>query len=165
MVRRDWIRRRAVGWSPVRLDPEAVGSAVTALTLTVAFGLLALGVDAFWVAFPVGFGGVLPLAVSLAATDDADSDASETAAGAEGTDVTDAGTDVVDPSETETATSDPRDTKAALADLRRRYARGELTDDAFERRVEELLAGDEDDGPRRQREVRERERAVGDPNA
>lgn len=40
---------------------------VSLLTLGTAFGLLAIGVDAFWVAFPVGFGGVLPIALGLAA--------------------------------------------------------------------------------------------------
>lgn len=46
---------------------------VTVLTLGVAFGLLALGVSVFWIAFPVGFGGVLPIAlgvVALLTTDD-----------------------------------------------------------------------------------------------
>ncbi len=44
-----------------------VSGAVTLLTLGVAFGLLALGVEMFWVAFPVGFGGVLPVAVGASA--------------------------------------------------------------------------------------------------
>jgi hypothetical protein len=42
-----------------------VSTAVTAGTLLVAFGLLALGVEWFWVAFPIGFGGVLPVALSV----------------------------------------------------------------------------------------------------
>jgi hypothetical protein len=154
----------------VKRDADVVGSAVMALTFTVGFGLLALGVDAFWIAFPVGFGGVLPLAVSLLATDESDEDTTESPDGAEQRDVTAGGTDVGHPSETEAATADQRDTKAALADLRQRYARGEVTDEAFDRRVEELLGGDADDGRRHQREERDREgdvreREVEDPNA
>jgi hypothetical protein len=39
---------------------------VSLLTLGTAFTLLALDIEFFWVAFPVGFGGVLPLAVGVA---------------------------------------------------------------------------------------------------
>lgn len=42
-----------------------VTGVVSLVTLGTAFGLLALGVEAFWVAFPVGFGGVLPLALGV----------------------------------------------------------------------------------------------------
>lgn len=35
------------------------------LTLGTAFGLLASGIEAFWVVFPVGFGGILPIALGL----------------------------------------------------------------------------------------------------
>lgn len=38
---------------------------ISLLTLGTAFGLLALGIEAFWVVFPVGFGGVLPIALGL----------------------------------------------------------------------------------------------------
>jgi hypothetical protein len=44
-----------------------VSGIVSLLTLGTAFGLLALGVEYFWVAFPVGFGGVLPVALGLVA--------------------------------------------------------------------------------------------------
>lgn len=44
-----------------------VSGLITILTLGTAFGLLTLGVEAFWVAFPVGFGGVLPVALGLVA--------------------------------------------------------------------------------------------------
>ncbi|WP_299264728.1 hypothetical protein [Halorientalis sp.] len=50
-----------------------VSGIATMLTLGVAFGLLALGVGFFWVAFPVSFGGVLPVmlgAVALVTTAD-----------------------------------------------------------------------------------------------
>lgn len=44
-----------------------VAGSVSLLTLGTAFGLAAIGIDAFWVAFPVGFGGVLPIALGLVA--------------------------------------------------------------------------------------------------
>ena len=101
---------------------------VTALTLTVAFGALALGFEWFWVAFPVGFGGVLPAAVGYANRRSAACDTRDGAdAGAHATDRADA--------------SEHSDDRAdvALATLRDRYARGELTDEQFERRVERLV--------------------------
>jgi hypothetical protein len=41
-----------------------VSGVVTLLTLGVAFGLLVSGIELFWVAFPVGFGGVFPVALN-----------------------------------------------------------------------------------------------------
>jgi uncharacterized membrane protein len=94
------------------LESVAAG-VVTFLTLAVAFGLLALDVSYFWIAFPIGFGGGFPLAAGLVrwyeSTKDDESAAHE----------------------------DEQD--RALADLRERYARGELTDAEFETRVERLL--------------------------
>lgn len=95
----------------------AVPGAVTAVTLAVAFGLLALDVGWFWVAFPVGFGGVLPL--SLAA-----------ARGRSGRD-----RDASTPSDDESGT----DVEHRLQALRDRYVQGELGEEAFEREVERLL--------------------------
>lgn len=92
------------------LEAVAAG-AVTALTLLVAFGLLAAGVSWFWIAFPVGFGGGLPLAVGLAR--------------------------LYQRGESEPSTDETEDD--ALDTLRERYARGELTDAEFERQVETLL--------------------------
>lgn len=88
---------------------------VSVLTLAVAFGLLALGQPYFWVAFPVGFGGGMPLAVGLARWYESNAEADEN------------------------VQRSRNETDAALADLRERYARGELDDDEFERRVERLL--------------------------
>jgi hypothetical protein len=116
------------------LEQVAAG-AVTALTLTVAFGLLALGVPYFWVAFPVGFGGVMPMAIGLARWYDQREDDGEP-----------------------TAEDDD-----ALATLRERYARGELTDAEFERQVERLLETEDVtappgvDGPRAPERERESE--------
>lgn len=97
------------------LQSVAAG-AVTLVTLGVAFGLLALGNPFFWVAFPVGFGGGMPLAIGLARWYE---------------------------SNAETHRREPgrarSDTDRALEALRDRYARGELDDDEFEARVERLL--------------------------
>lgn len=95
----------------------AVPGAVTTVTLAVAFGLLALDVGWFWVVFPVGFGGVLPL--SLAA-----------ARGRSGRDG-----DASPPSDDESGT----DVERRLRTLRGRYVQGELGEEAFEREVERLL--------------------------
>ena len=46
-------------------DERVAAAAVTVFTLLVAFGALALDVPYWWVAFPVGFGGLLPLVVAL----------------------------------------------------------------------------------------------------
>ncbi len=93
----------------------AIG-AVTFLTLGVAFGLMALNVSYFWVAFPVGFGGGIPLAAGLARWYESRPDESGHR-----------------PDESDA------DSDAALADLRERYARGELDEAEFEARVERLL--------------------------
>ncbi|MFC4356636.1 SHOCT domain-containing protein [Halobium salinum] len=110
----------------------AVG-AVVMTVLAVAFGLMALGFDYWWVAFPVGFGGLMPAAVGLAEwytrqhTEEA---AAETA------------------SETESATErDPRED--ALATLRDRYARGAIDEEEFERRLGAILETEDLDGARR----------------
>ena len=95
---------------------EAVAAGVvTTLTLGVAFGLLALGQPYFWVAFPIGFGGGMPLAIGLARLYASTTESREPDRG--------------ERSETDTA----------LRDLRNRNARGELDDEEFENRVERLL--------------------------
>jgi len=98
------------------LEAVAAG-AVTFLTLAVAFGLMALGNPYFWVAFVVGFGGGMPLAVGLAKWYESKHERERSSRSRTGDSETD----------------------AALADLRERYARGELDDEEFEARVERLL--------------------------
>jgi hypothetical protein len=44
-----------------------VSGIVSIVTLGTAFALLALGIEFFWVVYPVGFGGVLPIALGLVA--------------------------------------------------------------------------------------------------
>ena len=94
-----------------------VGSGVTALTLGVAFGLLALDVRWFWVAFPVGFGLVLPAAITMTHA----RRSSRQQRGVE---------------------TQPGTASTALEVLKQRYAAGELTDEEFEHRLERLLEGE-----------------------
>ena len=90
------------------LEEVAVGT-VVALTFLVGFGLLAMGNPWFWVAFPVGFAGCIPLAIGLVrlyearAEREADPDAD------------------------------------ALETLRERYVRGEIDEEEFEERLALLL--------------------------
>lgn len=95
-----------------------VSGVVTALTLGSAFGLRGLGVGAFWVAYPVGFGVVLPSVLSLVNYHWL-------------------------PRETEA--DDSRGTGAGdrLEELRLRYARGELSEVEFERRLDRLFEASE----------------------
>ncbi|RXK47291.1 SHOCT domain-containing protein [Halorientalis pallida] len=93
---------------------------VSLAVLAVGLGGLALGIDWAWIAFPVGYGGVLPLAVSRARSR---ADTTGTAGTVDGT--TEAEDD-------------------ALAALRRRYAEGEIDDVEFERRLERLLETEDD---------------------
>ena len=122
----------------------AVGSVVAALTLLVAFALLFAGAELFWVAFPVGFGGLLPAAVALAKwyesrRDDADRGDRSGRAPA--------------------GTAD-----RALAALRERYARGDIDEATFEERLDALLRTESVDDARadaaRRAAEREREREV-----
>lgn len=93
---------------------EIVTGAVSAITFLVGFGLMFAGVQFFWVAFVVGFAGVLPMALGLVNYyQQKESKAGNTGTGTE--------------------------TEDALEELRQRYARGEFSDEEFERRVERLL--------------------------
>jgi hypothetical protein len=104
---------------------------VSVAVLLVAFGALALGVEAWWLAFPIGYGGVLPLSVGLARWRTGD-----------GRESSRAGTNGKDSSRSTDAKSIGGD-EAALATLRRRYAEGAIDEVEFERRVETLLGEDE----------------------
>lgn len=108
--------------SPLSYDSETplqttVARAMTGLTLAVAFGLLALGVPWFWVVFPVGFGGLLPVAIGLTKQYERRQADHHT------------------PASESTTTTD----EEALETLRNRYARGEIDEVEFERRLEALL--------------------------
>jgi hypothetical protein len=116
-------RHARPGSFPADSDPGAVAGLVTMLTLGTAFGLAAVGVSWFWVAFPLGFGGVMPVAVG-AAKRRGSGRSSRTARRR------DRDTD---------RSARPDDEDAALAQLRERYADGELDETAFESRLERLL--------------------------
>ncbi len=83
----------------------------------------ALGVESFWLAFVVGFGVVLPAAVGVVEYNQ-DSDTRNT------------------------TTDRESETESALATLRQRYARGELSEVEFERRLEQLLEAPSSPGER-----------------
>lgn len=104
-------------------ERTAVLSGLTTLAiLAVAFGAMALGVPFFWVVFPVGFGGVLPLVVAYSRR----------------TERTPSGSQRVHTGD-EPLAHEHSHRNDALQTLRARYARGELTDETFERRLEHLL--------------------------
>jgi uncharacterized membrane protein len=109
-------RRNPTGDGDEASPIEAIAAgAVSIITLGVAFGLLALGQSYFWVAFPVGFGGGIPIAIGLVRWYESRMDANES------------------------IRQSHHETDTALANLRDRYARGKLTDEEFEDRVERLL--------------------------
>ncbi|MFC7226002.1 SHOCT domain-containing protein [Salinirubellus salinus] len=103
-----------------------VAGGVTLLVLATAFSLHALDVSWAWVVYPLGFGGVLPLAMGVAARARREEESRPTRRSPDG---------------------HHGDTpSAALDDLRLRYARGELDEAAFERRLERLLASEASEG-------------------
>jgi len=96
---------------------ETVSGAVTGLTLLVAFALMFAGFEFFWVVFVVGFGRVLPMSLGLVKHYYGDQERSTR----------------------REPTTRSAETEDALEELRHRYARGELSDEEFDRRVERLL--------------------------
>ncbi|MFP8888920.1 SHOCT domain-containing protein [Natrialbaceae archaeon A-CW2] len=91
------------------LEQIAAGVTIGAI-LAVAFGLLALGVSWFWIVFPIGFAGVLPAVMGL-----------------------------VKLYERRQEQEAPEEDEDPLEALRERYARGELSDAEFERKLDRLL--------------------------
>lgn len=123
---------------------ELVAGAVVGLVFLVGFGLLALGNPWFWIAFPVGFGGLLPISLALAKLyESRESDRDR---------------DRGDRSRDHTPSVDA-DESDALATLRARYARGDLDEEEFEQRLERLLETENVDDARDYvgRRTRERE--------
>ncbi|MFP8955983.1 SHOCT domain-containing protein [Natrialbaceae archaeon A-CW3] len=102
---------------------EIAAGVTIGLILTVAFGLLALGVSWFWIVFPIGFAGVLPAVMGLVKLYERRHERER------------AGEDESD--------ADPLD------QLRDRYARGELTDAEFERKLDRLLETESHEGAKR----------------
>ncbi|QLH80074.1 SHOCT domain-containing protein [Halosimplex rubrum] len=92
---------------------STVASVAGVGTLVAGLAALALGVSWFWLVFVVGFLVVAPVAEWLAGRYDSHAD--------------DAGD------------AEPDEAADALAELRDRYARGDIDEAEFERRVERLL--------------------------
>jgi uncharacterized membrane protein len=108
------------------------------VSLVLGAGFIALfaGFNFFWMIWVFGFAVLLPLIGSLTGEGDEDE------------------TDIERDSHQPTEHSDDATTDA-LATLRNRYARGELTDDQFERKLDALL---ETEHPESAAEWRSRER-------
>ncbi|MFC4438778.1 MULTISPECIES: SHOCT domain-containing protein [Natrialbaceae] len=111
----------------IRVDGETpleriVAGITVGAILTVAFGLLALGYLYFWIVFPIGFAGVLPAAIGLVKLYER----------RRATDRT---------SERQPAADD------SIEVVRERYARGELSDEEFDHRLERLLETESLDRP------------------
>jgi hypothetical protein len=98
-------------------DPfvQLVAAGLSAAVLVVAFGLLAAGVSWFWVAFPVGYGAVLPLGVVWAR------------GVAEG----------------RVADRTPSDDDGPAASLRAAYVAGDIDEAEFEAELERVLRSDD----------------------
>lgn len=90
-----------------------VSAAITTLTLGTAFGLLALGVESFWVVFILGFGIIMPTALGIVTHRWPQTDKSSL-----------------------TRTSNTPD---PVEELQLQYVRGEITEAEFEQRIAILL--------------------------
>lgn len=94
-----------------------VATSVTALTLTVAFGLLSLNVSFSWVVFVIGFGAIMPLSMALA--------------------------EYYEDKETERSNTEVSNEKDdALEELKRQFVNNEITEEEFENQVETLIQTD-----------------------
>lgn len=91
-----------------------VSAVVTALTLGLAFGLLGLGIEYFWVVYPLGFGVILPSALGFV---------NYHWTNKENLDNNSSGIDSGD----------------RLKALRKRYVRGDISEAEFERQLDRLL--------------------------
>ena len=123
--------------SGVEVLPEGSAGVASMLVLTVGLAALFLGQSWFWVVFVVGFAGVVPLVGVLSKGDESENPF-ETSRDADET---------TEESRTE-----------ALETLRERYARGELTHEEFERKLEALMETESPEQAERRVE-REREEA------
>ncbi|PSQ42494.1 hypothetical protein BRD14_04560 [Halobacteriales archaeon SW_5_68_122] len=123
--------------SGVEVLPEGSAGVASMLVLTVGLAALFLDQSWFWVVFVVGFAGVVPLVGVLSKGDESESPSETPRDGGETT----------EESRTE-----------ALENLRDRYARGELTHEEFERKLEALMETESPEQAERRVE-REREEA------
>lgn len=132
-------RGRGESDGPLARVSRNVTEILSLLILGLGFVAMFLGEGWFWLVWVVGFAVVLPLVGILTGEHEADEGSRPDDSPARRTD------DTLD----ETSTDD------ALAVLRERYARGDLTEEQFERKVEALL---ETETPEAARERIERTR-------
>jgi len=116
------------------------------VVLGVGLSALFLGYEWFWVVFVVGFAAVVPIAKVLteALGVGAPERKRESAPRPHDRDRT--------PDRAENRTNEPESTQDALDTLRTRYARGELTEAEFERKVEALLETETPESARKRAE-------------
>mgnify|MGYP000044192952 FL=1 len=115
-------------------DSDPVVATVSLAVLALGFVAMAVDLPSFWIIWAVGFGAVVPALAYLRRDGE----------------VTDA----------DAASQDGRDVDDALSTLRERYARGELSEAAFESKLTALL---ETETPEEARDRLRRERARDDP--
>jgi len=130
-----------------RWQSRSIPGVVTMLTLAVAFTAMFAGFENWWVAFVVGFGFVLPAASMLAGNRSESSTSS------------------ADADETPTATTNDEETSKddAMHEIRERYARGELSEQQFETKLERLLETETLEDARKGIEESRRNRADREP--
>ncbi len=109
-------------------DADPVVATVSLAVLALGFVAMAVDLPAFWIVWAVGFGAVVP-ALAYLRRDGGETDA-------------------------DAASRNDRDVDDALSTLRERYARGELSEAAFESKLTALL---ETETPERARERLRRE--------
>jgi hypothetical protein len=135
---------------PAAADDDETNPIVKVTSLVVlGVGLTALflGYEWFWVVFAVGFAAVVPIVKVLTETlgvGGASERERESAPRPHDRDRT--------PDRAENRTNEPESTQDALDTLRTRYARGELTEAEFERKVEALLETETPESARKRAE-------------
>lgn len=118
---------------------------VAMLVLGAGFVALFAGIDYFFLVWLLGYTVLVPIIAMLAEDHEGERESERDTAYETGTEKRS-----TQPQEDESVTD-------ALSTLRERYARGELTDEQFERKLDRLL---ETETPERAVEWRERERAI-----
>lgn len=108
------------------MDAERLTGVTAIAVLGVALTALFLGFSWFWMVFVIGYAVVVPIVAVLTGAGDED-DEVDVADGRTGRETA------------STADRTPDSTVDALDRLRDRYARGELTDEQFERKLDRLL--------------------------
>ncbi|WP_251342281.1 SHOCT domain-containing protein [Haloplanus halophilus] len=106
-------------------DTDPLVAIASLVVLGLGFVAMALDVSAFWMVWVVGFAVVVPIVSILRGTDESRSP------------------------DRSTVDRDDDSVDAALATLRERYARGDLSDEAFEAKLDALLETETPEAARR----------------